>query len=87
MENVGVRILLPFLEHFTAIWYTLWSFGNVVINWYIFQCLGILCQEKSGNPDLVCLLDNFFLQFFLYSYTFPHRFLLQTGSNTSTITT
>jgi hypothetical protein len=26
-------------------------FGNVVVLWYIFPRFGILCQEKSGNPD------------------------------------
>jgi hypothetical protein len=40
-----------------SIWYILWSFGNSVKIWYAFnvlvcfQCFGILCQEKSGNPD------------------------------------
>jgi hypothetical protein len=24
---------------------------HVVVIWYIFPRLGILCQEKSGNPD------------------------------------
>jgi hypothetical protein len=32
--------------HFMAIWYTLWSFGI-----HIFR-FGMLCREKSGNPDL-----------------------------------
>jgi hypothetical protein len=31
-------------------WYILWSFGNVVVIWYIFPRFGKLCQEKSGNP-------------------------------------
>jgi hypothetical protein len=39
-------------EYFTAIWYILWPFGNVVIIWYIFLGLGILCQGKSGNPGI-----------------------------------
>jgi hypothetical protein len=38
------------LDYFTAIWYTLWSFGNVVTIWYIFHHFEILRQEKSGNP-------------------------------------
>jgi hypothetical protein len=38
------NILLSFGIHI------LWSFGNVVVFWYIFHRLGILCQEKSGNP-------------------------------------
>jgi hypothetical protein len=47
MENVG--IFYAHLEYITAIWYILWSFGNFVVILYVF---GILCQEKSGNPDL-----------------------------------
>jgi hypothetical protein len=34
-----------------AIWYTLWSFGNLVAVWYFFHRFGILSQEKYGNPD------------------------------------
>jgi hypothetical protein len=49
MENAG--IFYGHLEYFTVIWYSLWPFGNVVVIWYIFPCFGILCQEKSGNPD------------------------------------
>jgi hypothetical protein len=33
-----------------VIWYILWPFGNVMVNWYIFPRFGKLCQEKSGNP-------------------------------------
>jgi hypothetical protein len=47
MDNVG--IFNGHREHFTAIWYTLWSLGNVLI-WYIFQRFGELCLGKSGNP-------------------------------------
>jgi hypothetical protein len=39
------------LEYFVVIWYILWSFGNIVLIWYISLRFGILCQEKSGNPD------------------------------------
>jgi hypothetical protein len=45
-----------FYEHFeyiTAIWYFLWPFGNLVEIWYIFNCLGISYQEKSGNPGYI----------------------------------
>jgi hypothetical protein len=38
------------MKYFTANWYILWPFGNVVLIWYIFPCFGTLCQEKSGNP-------------------------------------
>jgi hypothetical protein len=47
MENVG--IFYCHLEYFTAIWYILKPFGNVVVMWYIFHCFGTSCQEKSGN--------------------------------------
>jgi hypothetical protein len=43
------------LVHFLVISNILQSFdilyGHVVI-WYIFPRFGILCQEKSGSPDL-----------------------------------
>jgi hypothetical protein len=49
MENAG--IFYGHLEYFTVIWYILWQFGNVVEIWNNFPRFGILCQEKSGNPD------------------------------------
>jgi hypothetical protein len=45
MRNVG--IFYGHLEYNTAI------FGNWVVIWHIFLRFGILCQEKSGNPDSV----------------------------------
>jgi hypothetical protein len=45
IENVG--IIYGHLVYFTAIWYILWPFGNLLV---IFSRFGILCQEKSGNP-------------------------------------
>jgi hypothetical protein len=48
MKNAGMFYV--HLEYFTAIWYILWSFGNVVVIWYIFCRFGILHKEKSGNP-------------------------------------
>jgi hypothetical protein len=50
MENAGT--FYGRLVYFTVIWYILWQFGNVVVIWYIFPRFGILCHEKSGNPDL-----------------------------------
>jgi hypothetical protein len=56
MENVG--IFYGHFEYFTDIWYCcghlvmLWSFGNVVVNCYIFPRFVFLCQEKSGNPGV-----------------------------------
>jgi hypothetical protein len=32
------------LVYFTAIWHILGPFGNVVVIWYMFPRLGILCQ-------------------------------------------
>jgi hypothetical protein len=40
------------LEYITAIWYILRPFGSLVAIWYIFPHFGIVCQEKSGNPDV-----------------------------------
>jgi hypothetical protein len=48
MENAG--LFYCHLEHFTVIWYVLWPFANVVVNWYISPRFGILCLEKAGNP-------------------------------------
>jgi hypothetical protein len=49
LRNENVGIFYVHLEHFTAIWYIMWPFGNVVVIWYIFPHFGTLCQEKSGN--------------------------------------
>jgi hypothetical protein len=51
MENVYFKVI--WYMYFTAIWYSLWSFGNIVIIWYVFHRFGILCREKSGNPGRV----------------------------------
>jgi hypothetical protein len=48
MENVGT--FYGHLEYITAIWYILWPFGILVVNWNNFPCFGILHYEKSGNP-------------------------------------
>jgi hypothetical protein len=48
------RLVCIFLGHFkcmTAIWYILWSFGNLMAIWYIVPCFGILCREWSGSPE------------------------------------
>jgi hypothetical protein len=42
-----------------SIWYVLWPFGNFVTIWYILPRLGILCQEKSGNPGLEAFPPQF----------------------------
>jgi hypothetical protein len=48
MEKVG--IFYGYLEFITAIWYYLWTSGNLVAFWYISHHFGILRREKSGNP-------------------------------------
>jgi hypothetical protein len=48
MENAG--LFYGRLEYFTLIWYISCPLGNVVVIWYIFPRVGILCHEKSGNP-------------------------------------
>jgi hypothetical protein len=53
MENVCT--ICGHLEYFTTVCNTLQPFSNVVVIWYIFPCFGILCQEKSGNPEFVRL--------------------------------
>jgi hypothetical protein len=44
MENVGSFYV--HLEFFILVY-----IGNFVVIWYLFHHFGILCQEKSGNPD------------------------------------
>jgi hypothetical protein len=49
MDNAS--IFYGHLEYSTIIWYILWPIGNVVVIWNVFSRFGILCQEKSGNPE------------------------------------
>jgi hypothetical protein len=37
--------------YYIVIWNILWPLGNVVVICYLFPHIGVLCQEKSGNPD------------------------------------
>jgi hypothetical protein len=37
----------------TYAWYISWPFRNLVAIWYIVPHFGLLCQEKSGNPDVL----------------------------------
>jgi hypothetical protein len=46
MKNVG--IVNAHLQPFGIF---LWSFSNLVVILVNFTRFGILCQEKSGNPD------------------------------------
>jgi hypothetical protein len=43
----AVRIFYGHLNYFTAIWYTLLSFGNVVTIGYIFNRFEIFCVKKN----------------------------------------
>jgi hypothetical protein len=45
----NVSIFYGHLKCITAIWYILWTFGNLVV---ILPGFGILYQEQSGNPGL-----------------------------------
>jgi hypothetical protein len=60
MENAG--IFYGHLEYFTVIWYLLWPFGNVVVNWYTyfpsFWYMYSAKKEKSGNPVIPNALDS-----------------------------
>jgi hypothetical protein len=53
MKSVG--IFCGRLEYNTAIWYSLWPFGNLAALWYIFPCFRSLNKEKSGNPGVTGL--------------------------------
>jgi hypothetical protein len=60
MENAGM--FYGHLKYSTVIRYILWSFGNVVVIWYILPRFGKLCHEKSGNPDRhhqCCVTQNY----------------------------
>jgi hypothetical protein len=48
MKNVC--IFYDHLELFTAIWYNLWSFGNVCRRLVYFSNFGMFGPRKSGNP-------------------------------------
>jgi hypothetical protein len=50
MEDVG--LFYGHLVCFTAMWYILWPFGIFYGYLVYFSRLGILYQEKSGNPAL-----------------------------------
>jgi hypothetical protein len=59
MENVGI-VNGP-LEYITAIVYILWSFGNLVVIWYISPHFGKLHHEKSGNPVRLLWINDILL--------------------------
>jgi hypothetical protein len=52
LENVN--IFYGHLKYFTDIWDNLWPFGTFCLHLVIFSGFGIMYQEKSGNPALVC---------------------------------
>jgi hypothetical protein len=49
MENIV--IYSGHLDYFAIIGYIVGEFGNFVVLGYIFPRFGVLCSEKSGNPD------------------------------------
>jgi hypothetical protein len=49
MEDVG--IFYGHFVYFTAKWYIIWPFG-AFCGYSVYFCrFGMLCREKSGNPD------------------------------------
>jgi hypothetical protein len=46
---------MAILKYIAAHWYILWTFGNLVAIWHILPHFGIVCQDKSGNPDTLSL--------------------------------
>jgi hypothetical protein len=48
MENVG--IIYGHLEYFTAIWYILWLFGNVVAIWVYFSPFWYIMSRQLWQP-------------------------------------
>jgi hypothetical protein len=59
------------LKYNKAIYYLLWSFGNIVVIWYIFSWFWYIALKKYGSPDClfgsgqceIKLFYNFFPQF------------------------
>jgi hypothetical protein len=49
MEKAG--IFFGYFEYIKAIWHMVGPFGNLMAIWYLFPRFGILCQDKSGNPE------------------------------------
>jgi hypothetical protein len=56
MENIWY--ILCHSEYFTAICFTLWPFGNLVVILYMTPRFGVVYQEKSGNPCVEQLLPR-----------------------------
>jgi hypothetical protein len=54
MENVDTYIFYGRLKYFTAACDILWPFGTyIAVIWYNFPFLGIMFQQKSGNPAML----------------------------------
>jgi hypothetical protein len=56
MENVGK--IYGHLEYLKAIFYTLCSFGIISGHLVYFLSIGMLYQEKSGNPGKVVVKQS-----------------------------
>jgi hypothetical protein len=63
-------ILWPLEIFFSAIWYILLPFGNLVVVWYIFPRFGIFYQQKSGNPVSISGPDQPVKTLFIFSGSF-----------------
>jgi hypothetical protein len=54
LEDLGMENIVIYsghLDYFAIIGYIVGEFGNFVVLGYIFPRFGVLCSEKSGNPD------------------------------------
>jgi hypothetical protein len=50
--------------YFMVIWKILWTFGIFMTIWYILSGLGVVYQEKSGNPDYDLSLASSYMRIF-----------------------
>jgi hypothetical protein len=60
IDNIGK--FYAHLEYAMSIWYTLWSIGNFVEIWCIFDRFGTLCVEKSGSPAPMHFNDRWLIR-------------------------
>jgi hypothetical protein len=50
MEEVG--IFYGHLVYFTDIWYNLWTFGMLLVNWFIFSDLVSITEKNLATLDM-----------------------------------
>jgi hypothetical protein len=77
------------MVYFLVIWNILrpldilptWPVGNVVVIWYTFPRLGILCQERSGNHSDLAFNFALYIHMLMQSCTNTRRLSLYTGAD------